>query len=78
MIDEQDTSLRRVRRKASVGAAGVTTIAVGVALIPLPGPGTLIILGGLTMLGQEFPGAKRMADRGWRGVGRVTRVFGRK
>ena len=45
MIDEQDTPLRRARRRASVGAAGVTTIAVGVALIPLPGPGTLIILG---------------------------------
>jgi len=78
MIDERETPLRKVGRKASVGAAGVTTIAVGMALIPLPGPGTLIILGGLTMLGKEFPSAKRAADRGWKGVGRATRLFTRK
>jgi hypothetical protein len=67
--------ISRAARKASVGAAGVTTIAVGIALLPLPGPGTLIILGGLTMLGQEFPGAGRLADRGWKSVGRVTGFF---
>ena len=78
MIDDEHTPLQRARRKASVGAAGFTTIAVGIALIPLPGPGTLIILGGLTMLGREFPGAKRMADRGWKSVGRVARNLGRK
>jgi len=50
-------------------------LAVGIALLPLPGPGTLIILGGLTMLGTEFPVAKRIADRGWKGVGRVTGFF---
>jgi hypothetical protein len=75
MIDQRDTPMRKVGRKAGVGAAGVTTIAVGLALIPLPGPGTLIILGGLTMLGKEFPTAKRVADRGWKGVGRVTKLF---
>ena len=75
MFDQRDKPLRRVGRKASVGAAGMTTVAVGIALLPLPGPGTLIILGGLTMLGQEFPGAKRVADRGWKSVGRVTGLF---
>jgi len=75
MFDQRDKPLRRVGRKASVGAAGMTTVAVGIALLPLPGPGTLIILGGLTMLGQEFPSAKRIADRGWKSAGRLTGLF---
>jgi len=75
MFDQRDKPLQRVGRKASVGAAGMTTVAVGIALLPLPGPGTLIILGGLTMLGREFPSAKRIADRGWTSVGRVTGFF---
>ncbi len=58
--------IKKTARKAGVGAAGVATIAVGVALIPLPGPGTLVVFGGLTMLGSEFPKARRLADRGKR------------
>jgi uncharacterized protein (TIGR02611 family) len=50
-------------RKVGVGAAGMTTVAVGLVLIPLPGPGTLIVLGGLGILGSEFPAARRLSDR---------------
>lgn len=57
-----DNRLRRTARKTGVGAAGLATIAVGVALIPLPGPGSLVVFGGLTMLGSEFPRARRLAD----------------
>lgn len=78
MSDRSDTRLRRTGRKAKVGAAGAATIAVGIVLIPLPGPGTLIILGGLTMLGREFPKAKKLADKGWHGVGRVMGLFSRR
>ena len=74
----EETKLRRTGRKARVGAAGAATVAVGVVLIPLPGPGSLIILGGLTVLGREFPAAKRLADRGWNGVGRVMNGFKRR
>jgi hypothetical protein len=76
--DETTKPIRTVARKARVGAAGATTIAVGVVLLPLPGPGSLIILGGLTMLGSEFPAAKRLADKGWHQVGRVVGVFRRR
>ena len=45
--------------RTSVGVVGAGTIALGVALIPLPGPGSLIALGGLAILGTEFEGAKK-------------------
>ena len=77
MTDKQDTPIRKAGRKAKVGAAGAATVALGVVLLPLPGPGTLVILGGLTMLGKEFPAARRLADRGWRSAGRLVGLYRR-
>ena len=54
----RNPGVNRVYR-TSVGVVGVGTDALGVALIPLPGPGSLIALGGLALLGTEFDGAKR-------------------
>lgn len=54
---------RRPLRRAGVAAGGVATVLVGVALIPLPGPGTLVVFAGLTVLRKEFPSAGRAADR---------------
>eukprot|EP00552_Chaetoceros_brevis_P002781 CAMPEP_0197743078 /NCGR_PEP_ID=MMETSP1435-20131217/33697_1 /TAXON_ID=426625 /ORGANISM="Chaetoceros brevis, Strain CCMP164" /LENGTH=63 /DNA_ID=CAMNT_0043333851 /DNA_START=15 /DNA_END=202 /DNA_ORIENTATION=+ len=51
-------------KKASVALAGGSMIAVGFPLIPLPGPGCLVIVGGLTVLAKEFPAAQRILDRG--------------
>ena len=70
--------IRSAARKARVGAAGGTTVLVGIIMLPLPGPGTLVILGGLTMLGREFPKARELADKGWHGVGRIVGVFRRR
>ena len=39
--------------------AGAGTVALGILLIPLPGPGSLIAPGGLALLGTEFSGAKK-------------------
>ena len=50
-------------RKVGVGAIGATTVGVGIVLLPLPGPGTLVILAGLGILGSEFPAARRLGDR---------------
>lgn len=55
--------LRRHTRRATVAVAGGTTILVGIVLIPLPGPGSLVILGGLSILGKEFPRARRPVER---------------
>jgi hypothetical protein len=51
-------------RRAWVTFTGGLTVIVGAILIPLPGPGTLIVLGGLSVLGREFPKARAAADRG--------------
>lgn len=77
VTDQQDNLVRRAGRKARVGTVGVATIAIGIVLLPLPGPGTLVILGGLTLLGREFPGAKRLADKGWKRVGRLSGLLRR-
>ena len=53
----------RWARKAIVGLAGVVVIAIGIVLIPLPGPGWLIVAGGLAILATEFPAARRQLDR---------------
>jgi len=50
-------------RKAAVGTAGGATVATGVALLVLPGPGTLLIVGGLAILSREFPAAGRLMER---------------
>lgn len=39
---------------------GWIVIVVGIILLPLPGPGTLIILGGVSLLAQEFRWARRL------------------
>jgi Putative transmembrane protein (PGPGW) len=49
--------------RAAVGVTGGATVALGVALIPLPGPGSLVALGGLAMLGSEFEGARKVSQK---------------
>jgi uncharacterized protein (TIGR02611 family) len=49
--------------RAAVGVTGGATVALGVVLIPLPGPGALVALGGLAMLGSEFDGAKKVSSK---------------
>ena len=50
-------------RKATVATVGTATVALGVVLMPLPGPGTVIVITGLTILAREFPSAQRALDR---------------
>jgi hypothetical protein len=53
----------RLLRKAAVAVGGVILIIAGIAMLVLPGPGVLAILGGLGLLGTEFPAARRLSDR---------------
>lgn len=46
-----------------VSAVGATVVIIGLILVPLPGPGWLIVFVGLTILGTEFHWARRML--GW-------------
>ncbi|MGI8696878.1 MAG: TIGR02611 family protein [Mycobacteriales bacterium] len=50
----------RVAYRAVVGIVGAAVVAGGVLLLPLPGPGWLIIFLGLGILATEFSWAKRL------------------
>jgi uncharacterized protein (TIGR02611 family) len=67
--------LRNVRRLV-VGVVGLTVLAIGVAMIVLPGPATLVIPLGLGILALEFAWAERMLRRikeeGRRRLGRTA------
>lgn len=69
-------TLRLIRRVA-VSILGFALIILGIVLIPLPGPGTLIVLAGLYVLGTEFRRPREWGDRirrrGRSLVDRVTR-----
>ncbi|MFB2582986.1 PGPGW domain-containing protein [Herbiconiux sp. P15] len=48
--------------RTGVGVVGGGTVALGVVMMPLPGPGALIALGGLGILSTEFDGAKKVRN----------------
>lgn len=49
--------------KVLITVLGVLVVVVGLILVPLPGPGWLIVFLGLTILGSEFHWARRLL--GW-------------
>lgn len=46
--------------RIAVGAIGVLVTLIGLTLVPLPGPGWLIVLIGLAMIASEFSPARRL------------------
>ncbi len=46
-------------KRILIALAGGTVVLIGIALIPLPGPGLLVILAGLGILATEFAWARR-------------------
>lgn len=55
-------SLRFARRVVLL-VVGLTIVVIGVILMPLPGPGLLIVLGGLALLALEFAWARIWMQR---------------
>ncbi|TFC16368.1 TIGR02611 family protein [Cryobacterium algoritolerans] len=53
---------RRVRwiYRILVGLLGAGIVGIGLILVPLPGPGWLIVFLGLAVLGTEYPAAHRV------------------
>lgn len=51
-------------KKVFVGLIGILVVLIGLALVPLPGPGWLVVFLGLALLGTEFDWAKRIHDWG--------------
>jgi hypothetical protein len=64
---EQQSRLPTPVRKVAVGAVGGVVTAGGLVMLVTPGPGALVTLAGLAILGREFPAARRVVDRvrGW-------------
>lgn len=64
--------------RIAVTLAGVAVIVVGIVLLPLPGPGWLIIFAGMGILASEYTWASRLLHwmRGY--VTRWTRWAGRQ
>ena len=54
---------------------GCTLLALGVAMLVLPGPGILVIGLGLALLSAEFVWARRLLDRLKRGTREVRDRF---
>lgn len=62
--DRKEHHKRRSRLyRVSFAAVGALVILVGLALVPLPGPGWLIIAVGVFMLALEFDRAERLLER---------------
>lgn len=53
----------RTARRVVIAVIGATVVLLGIAMLVLPGPGLLTIIGGLALLGLEFAFAKRWLER---------------
>ena len=62
--------MRRVIRWSRI-AAGFVLLAVGLALLVLPGPGWLTIAAGLALLASEYEWARALLDR-FKRMGKVV------
>jgi tellurite resistance protein TerC len=62
VADAAALGLRQARRVV-VALVGATLLALGTALLFLPGPGSPVILLGLAVLGAEFAWARRWLKR---------------
>ncbi|MCB2223010.1 MAG: PGPGW domain-containing protein [Actinobacteria bacterium] len=68
----------RVRRWGA-GVLGLSIVAIGLVLMPLPGPGTVIVLLGLAYLRRDYAWADRMLARvrGWTAIAIPERLLSR-
>lgn len=54
--------LPKIVRQIIVLVLGIPVIIVGIILLPLPGPGWVVILAGLYIISREFAWAKKYID----------------
>ena len=57
-----------IARKIVIGVIGGTIVLIGIAMIFLPGPGSVVIPLGLLVLASEFAWARWLLRRGKRAV----------
>ena len=56
--------LRALARRLAITLGGGSLMLIGLALLVLPGPGTVFIAAGLTLLATEYAFAARIRDAG--------------
>ena len=66
------TPAGRLAWRIAITVVGVLVIAGGVVLLPLPGPGWLVIFAGIGVLGTEYVWARRLLGWGRAQVRRWT------
>jgi uncharacterized protein (TIGR02611 family) len=55
-------ALARAARLTTVAVVGLALVVAGIILMPLPGPGLLVVIAGLAVLATEFAWARRLLD----------------
>jgi uncharacterized protein (TIGR02611 family) len=73
-VNKQHPSIR-ITYKILVALFGLAVIITGLILVPLPGPGWLIVVLGLALLGTEFPPAQKLHDAIVKQVMKVVVLF---
>jgi uncharacterized protein (TIGR02611 family) len=73
----RSTRTGRLTLQLVIGIIGAAVVALGLVLIPFPGPGWLVVLAGLAILSLEFVWAERLLaftrgqlERWWHWLGR--------
>ena len=64
--------IKRSGKRVAVAIGGFGTVIIGLILVPLPGPGWLIVFGGLALLATEFVWAERLLTFAKERVGAAT------
>jgi uncharacterized protein (TIGR02611 family) len=58
-------------RRIAITVVGFLVVLIGLVLIPLPGPGWLIVFAGLAILAREYVWAERLLNHAKRRVGQA-------
>ncbi len=66
------TKAGRMAVRAVIAVLGLAVVAFGLVLVPLPGPGWLIVFAGVAIWSLEFDWADRLQRYGRRQLGRWT------
>ncbi len=56
------TVMKRHAKRTAVFVVGWAIVIAGLAMLVLPGPGLVVVIAGLSVLGIEFAWARRMRD----------------
>jgi uncharacterized protein (TIGR02611 family) len=65
-------------RWLAITTLGFIVVIIGIIMLPLPGPGTLIIFLGITILALEFEWAREVSTKGEQGLEKIVRLFKEK